>query len=278
MVSLASIGFLTLLRYPLSLVQVLLTFTPFSRPFTLALTPLSKNKLNQQGPSAWAIVTGPTGGIGKEFAIQLARSGFSLFLIGRNPTKLKALESELSHSLTPSSQIRLHAIDLESASETDWTELDSALAEVAQLAPLSVLVNNAGLSHASPISFESTPLNELNSITAVNVIAPIRLTKIVVPFMLRHRAGLILNLGSFSALVPTPMLATYAGTKGFLYTWSQALGAELEPKGIHVRLLNTYFVVRLPSPSSYPLQPSAPPPPFPFLFLLTDCFVTFSFF
>ncbi|KAG0149191.1 hypothetical protein CROQUDRAFT_654020 [Cronartium quercuum f. sp. fusiforme G11] len=260
--SLASIGFITFIKYPISLIQLILTFTPFSRPFRIPLSKLTKNKISDKGPSAWAIITGPTGGIGKEFAIQLARAGFSLFLVGRNETKLKALELELGSHLKRSSLIKLHAIDLADPTESDWSSFEQAITAASELAPISILVNNAGLSHASPVPFESTPLAELNSITAVNVLAPVRLTKIVVPFMIRHRAGLILNIGSFSALVPTPLLATYAGTKAFLYTWSQALGTELESKGIHVRLLNTYFVASemskirkssfmIPSPKTY---------------------------
>ncbi|EGG12577.1 uncharacterized protein MELLADRAFT_46292 [Melampsora larici-populina 98AG31] len=260
--SLTFLGFITLAKYPISLIRLLLTFTPLSKPFRLQLSSLSKNKLNKDGPSNWAVITGPTGGIGKEFALQLSKAGFSLFLIGRNPSKLTTLENELKSTMKSSNQIKSHPIDLENASESDWSSLQEALSSAAKIAPISVLINNAGLSHASPVEFESTPLDELKSITAVNVIAPVRLTKMTLPFMLPQKAGLILNVGSFSALVPTPMLATYAGSKGFLYTWSQALGTELKPKGIHVRLLNTYFVASemskirkssfmIPSPKTY---------------------------
>jgi 17beta-estradiol 17-dehydrogenase / very-long-chain 3-oxoacyl-CoA reductase len=54
---------------------------------------------------------------------------------------------------------------------------------------------------------------------------------------------LILNVGSFAALTSSPLLAPYAGSKSFLYAWSQALGAEYEKRGISVQLLNTFFVV-----------------------------------
>lgn len=57
------------------------------------------------------------------------------------------------------------------------------------------------------------------------------------------RNGLILNIGSFAAMTSSPMLAPYAGSKAFLYTWSQALGSELEKHRIKVSLVNTYFVV-----------------------------------
>lgn len=52
-------------------------------------------------------------------------------------------------------------------------------------------------------------------------------------------------MGSFAGASPTPMLAVYSGSKAFLRTWSDALTAELTPKGITVEHANTYFVVRL---------------------------------
>lgn len=55
--------------------------------------------------------------------------------------------------------------------------------------------------------------------------------------------GLIINLGSFAGLVPTPFLSVYSGSKAFLSSWSQAIGAELAPKGVTVQNVNTYFVV-----------------------------------
>ncbi len=61
--------------------------------------------------------------------------------------------------------------------------------------------------------------------------------------MLERKRGLILSVGSFAALVPSPLLAVYSGSKAFLKTWSQALGSELEGTGVHVELLNAYFVV-----------------------------------
>jgi len=65
-------------------------------------------------------------------------------------------------------------------------------------------------------------------------------------------------MGSFAGAAPTPMLAVYSGSKAFLRTWSDALAAELGPKGVLVEHVNTYYVVRPPScPTSLP----SPAPP-----------------
>lgn len=60
---------------------------------------------------------------------------------------------------------------------------------------------------------------------------------------------MILNIGSFAGKVPSPMLATYSGSKAFLATWSSALAEEYRCKGITVQLVNTFFVVRLRFPA-----------------------------
>jgi len=63
------------------------------------------------------------------------------------------------------------------------------------------------------------------------------------PGMLHRRRGLILKMGSFAGLVPSPLLATYSGSKAFLQYWSTSLGYELEPHGISVQLVQSYLVM-----------------------------------
>lgn len=56
-------------------------------------------------------------------------------------------------------------------------------------------------------------------------------------------ASLIVNIGTFASLTSSPLLAPYAASKSFLWTWSRAIASELEPYGVKVSLINTYFVV-----------------------------------
>jgi 17beta-estradiol 17-dehydrogenase / very-long-chain 3-oxoacyl-CoA reductase len=90
----------------------------------------------------------------------------------------------------------------------------------------------------------------MDSIVEINTRAQLKITKLVLNEgkMLNTTTGkggrgLILNIGSFAALTASPMLAPYAASKAFLYTWSQALAAELEKYKIDVSLINSYFVV-----------------------------------
>jgi len=108
---------------------------------------------------------------------------------------------------------------------------------------LGVLVNNVGKSHDLPTYFDETPLKEIDEILEVNIHATLRVTKLVLLVMLQRKNGLILNVGSFSGFVPSPMLATYSGSKAFLSTWSQAMADEYGSRNITIQNINTYFVV-----------------------------------
>ncbi|KAI7097606.1 Very-long-chain 3-oxoacyl-CoA [Hortaea werneckii] len=60
--------------------------------------------------------------------------------------------------------------------------------------------------------------------------------------MVKRKAGLILTMASFGGLLPTPLLATYSGSKAFLQQWSSALASEVAPHGIKVQLVQSYLV------------------------------------
>ena len=90
--------------------------------------------------------------------------------------------------------------------------------------------------------FAETPADELRDIVQINCVSTLNVTSLVLPGM-RHRGrGLVLTMGSFGGLLPTPLLATYSGSKAFLQQWSSALGAEVAAEGITVQLVQSYLV------------------------------------
>jgi 17beta-estradiol 17-dehydrogenase / very-long-chain 3-oxoacyl-CoA reductase len=182
-------------------------------------------------------VTGASDGIGKEYALQLAQAGFNIVLVSRTESKLTALASEIE---TKNSSVRTKtlAMDFADNSDTDYQELEQLIGGL----DISVLVNNVGKSHSIPVPFVQTPDEELEDIVTINCLGTLRVTKLVAPGMMQRKRGLILNMGSFGGLLPTPLLATYSGSKAFLQQWSTALGAELEPHGIQVELVQSYLV------------------------------------
>lgn len=185
----------------------------------------------------WALVTGASDGIGKEFALQLARAGFNLLLVSRTEAKLGALADEIS-SKNPAVQTKILAMDFARNNDEDYERLKTLVNEL----DIAVLVNNVGRSHSIPVPFVLTPEDELSDIVNINCLGTLRVTQLVAPGMAQRRRGLILTMGSFGGLIPTPLLATYSGSKAFLQHWSTALGSELEPYGVQVELVQAHLI------------------------------------
>ncbi|KAI0294105.1 3-ketoacyl-CoA reductase [Multifurca ochricompacta] len=206
------------------------SFSTFARP-GISLKRFGAKK------GAWAVVTGASDGIGREFSIQLAKAGFNVLLAARNQSKLDAVVAEIAKAGSDV-QTNTFVIDFASADDKRW----DALLEVLKPIEVGVLVNNVGVSHEFPTDFVDTSPEELTTIVDVNVSATLRITSLIAPSMASRKKGLILNIGSFAGAAPTPMLAVYSGSKAFLRTWSDALAAEMAPKGVVVEHVNTYFV------------------------------------
>ena len=107
---------------------------------------------------------------------------------------------------------------------------------------ISILINNVGLSHSIPVPFIETPQREMTDIIMINCLATLRVTQLVAPGMVSRKRGLILSMASFGGAFPTPLLATYSGSKAFLQQWSTALASELEPYNVHVQLVQSHLV------------------------------------
>ncbi|EJD07953.1 3-ketoacyl-CoA reductase [Fomitiporia mediterranea MF3/22] len=225
-----AVGLITLAKFAAKTTSV------FLQTFILPGKSLKKY-MSRSGSGSWAVITGATDGIGKEFALQLAKRGFNIVIASRSEEKLKLTASEIEAQTKV--KTKTIAIDFSAASETNYKALASACAGL----DIGVLVNNVGRSHELPVSFVETPLDEQQSIVGINIKATLRVTQIVLKNMLQQRRGLILTLSSFAGATPSPLLATYSATKAFLQTWSDALQAELNGTGIDVECVSTYFVV-----------------------------------
>ncbi|EYE97675.1 ketoreductase [Aspergillus ruber CBS 135680] len=204
----------------------------------LSLFVLPGKPLRSFGPQgSWAVITGASDGLGKEFALQLARSGFNILLVSRTASKLATLEDEIK-AKNPSVQTKSVSMDYAQNNDADYENLKAAIDEL----DVAVLVNNVGKSHSIPVPFALTPEDEMNDIITINCTGTLRTTQLVVPGMAQRKRGLVLTMGSFGGLLPTPLLATYSGSKAFLQQWSTALGAELEQHGITVELVQAYLI------------------------------------
>lgn len=184
-------------------------------------------------------MTGASDGIGKEYAIQLAQKGFNIVLISRTASKLETLAAEIAKIYGGNGvQTKILAMDFATNRDEDYSKLKALVDGL----DVGVLVNNVGQSHEIPVPFVLTPKQEVKDIITINCVGTLRVTQIVAPGMVQRKRGLILTMGSMGGLLPTPLLATYSGSKAFLQQWSTALGGELKGSGVDVELVLSYLV------------------------------------
>lgn len=129
-------------------------------------------------------------------------------------------------------------MDFAANSDADYSKLKSAVDSL----DISILINNVGLSHNIPVPFAETDEKEMRDIITINCTGTLRITQLVAPGMIKRHRGLILTMASFGGLLPTPLLATYSGSKAFLQQWSSALASELAPYGVKVQVVQSYLV------------------------------------
>lgn len=189
----------------------------------------------------WAVITGASDGIGKEYALQLASKGLNIVLVSRTQSKLELLAADIESKYKVSTKVV--AFDVSEDKPANYIHLADAINGL----PVTVLINNVGLSHSIPVPFLETEEKELRDIITINNTATLKITQIVSPVIAatvadKKSRGLILTMGSFGGLLPTPYLATYSGSKAFLQAWSAALAGELKSQGIDVELVISYLV------------------------------------
>ncbi|RSL75812.1 Very-long-chain 3-oxoacyl-CoA reductase [Fusarium floridanum] len=227
--SLAGIGALVLGSKLLSYLQLVLS------AFVLGGTNLRK----YGKPGTWAVVTGASDGLGKEYALQLAAKGFNLVLVSRTLSKLESLAAEIQEKYPGKGlEIKSLAMDFSQNNDTDYERL----AELIQGLDIGILINNVGQSHSIPVSFLETAKEELQNIITINCIGTLRVTQTIAPILKQRKRGLILTMGSFGGWTPTPYLATYSGSKAFLQQWSNALSSELADDNVDVYLVLSHLV------------------------------------
>ncbi|MGC8462531.1 MAG: SDR family NAD(P)-dependent oxidoreductase [Acidimicrobiales bacterium] len=174
-----------------------------------------------------ALVTGASGGIGEELARLAARDGHDLVLVARRAVRLEALAGELRRHGT---EVEVLVADLET--EAGQGAVERRLAEAGDRRPVDVLVNNAGFGTVG--RFVELPIDgELAQIT-LNVSALVRLTRAVLPRLVRVGEGGVLNVASLASFEPGPGMATYAATKAFVLSFTEAVREEVAGSGVRV--------------------------------------------
>ncbi|XP_013983172.2 very-long-chain 3-oxoacyl-CoA reductase-B [Salmo salar] len=184
----------------------------------------------------WAVVTGATDGIGKAYAEELARRGFSIVLISRTQEKLddvaKSIESKYGVE-TKSIAADFSATDIYPKIEAGLTGLE-----------VGVLVNNVGMSYSYPEFFLKVPNLDsfIDTMVNINITSVCQMTRMVLPGMVERKKGAVLNISSASGMYPCPLLTVYSASKAFVDFFSRGLEAEYKSKGILIQSVLPFFV------------------------------------
>lgn len=173
-----------------------------------------------------ALVTGASRGIGRAIALRFAREGANLVLGYRERTELAAEVEELCRAEGRDA----YAVRADLASPEAPGVLCQAALE--RFGALHILVNNAA--RASEELVATLADDELEELVALNVLGLVRLTRAALRPMIRQRHGCIINLSSVAARRPGRGSAVYAGSKGFVESFTRALAVEVGRKGIRV--------------------------------------------
>jgi uncharacterized protein len=175
------------------------------------------------------LITGASGGIGEAFARRLASEGHHLLLVARSEERLHALCDELM--LKHKIDAHYLALDL-----TEAGSIDRIVEETEKHGyEVNWLINNAGF--GSMGDFYNLDVNNELEMVDLNISTLVALTHSFLGPMRRRRMGTIINVSSAASFQPIPFMATYAATKAFVTSFSEAIAEENRPFGILVSAL-----------------------------------------
>jgi short-subunit dehydrogenase len=182
---------------------------------------------------ATAIVTGASRGIGVYIARALAREGVHLSLAARSADELDAVRVEME-----ALGVRAIATTCDVADPGDRARLVTRTTE--ELGDIDILVNNAGIERIN--RFETAPESDFIETLAINLEAPILLTRAVVPGMLERGRGHVVNIASGAGKVGVPFGTSYAASKHGLVGFTNSLRCEYHGRPVGFSVVCPGFV------------------------------------
>lgn len=181
----------------------------------------------------WALVTGASGGVGKEIATILAEKRWNLVLVARSQDKLAELKKDLNEKI--GIDVKVFPCDL---SKNDAAHDIFNFCESEQI-KIDLLINNAGAGLYGPsIELGDKALDMLR----LNILALTQMCTVFGKDMAERKSGSILNIGSIAGNQPTPLFASYAASKSYVLNYSLALRHELSAYGVNVTCVQPGYI------------------------------------
>lgn len=175
-----------------------------------------------------ALITGASGGIGRELSLTMARAGHDLVLVSRNKVELSKVKAEIA--VFSSVKVSIYTADL-SVSGSALKLYNETKNE-----NIEILVNNAGVGLKGDF-FHDDPAKTM-ALTQLNIISLMELSQLFGKDFLKNNIGKILNVGSAVAFLPWPEQPVYAASKAFVRSLSRSLSYSLRNTNVTVTALH----------------------------------------
>jgi len=199
----------------------------------------------------WAVVTGASSGIGKEFARQIAASGINVVLVARRD----ALLAELGRAISQEFDVQYRALAMDLSQEGFIERLDDATYDL----DIGLVVSNAGT--GNPGEFLKHDRQLLQATLRLNTMAHLDITHHFGQKLGERRRGGIILVGALGAESGIPCMANDGGAKAYVHSLGEALHYEFKPLGVYVTVLaagvtNTAVIDKFGlNPKTMPMKP-----------------------
>lgn len=169
----------------------------------------------------WALITGASSGIGRQFAITLAKNGYDIVAVARRRELLETLSVEVS---VFGRETKIVVADLSTSSGVE-SVVDAAR-------KVDFLVLNAGVTRAARVgTMNVDEIEKLNILLATGVV---QVCEAILPEMMKRKTGDVVIVSSIAAFTPMPKSALYAAAKTYVMSYGRSMNLEVRDSGVRV--------------------------------------------
>ena len=207
-----------------------------------------KGQIDKERFGPWALVTGASSGIGREFARQIAASGIDVVLVARR----EAMLDEVGKAITKDFKVRYRTV-VADVSQAGFLE---NLAKATDDLDIGLVVSNAGT--GNPGEFLKLDRELLENLLRLNTLAHLDIAHHYGQKLVSRGRGGLLLVGAFGASNGLPYMANDGGAKAYVHSLGEGLHVELKPLGVHVTVMQP-GMTETPVIAKFGLNPDAMP-------------------
>jgi uncharacterized protein len=178
--------------------------------------------------NGFAVITGASSGIGEAYADQLAERGYDLVLVARRKDRLELVAERLRKAYGR----KVETISADLGEDAGLMQIENLIRERSDI---EVVINNAGLGALGPSA--SVDVESVDQLIKVNVLALTRLSLAAVQSFAQRNRGILVNIGSVMAFIPSPGGAGYSASKAYVLNLSRSLQMEFAKTAVKVQVV-----------------------------------------